>query len=213
MAAEAVLSQCRNCRLEVFVMLRRAMVRRRVDKLAGLAASPPGSSLMVNPRSPPRKYWILEQSANPSCPRQRREPFEGVNGSRSPGPNRSPPQRLLWWESIISLKRRPMTVSRLGDHAITNSTHAFLPFTGQNTRSRVRNCCSFNGRIAIPTPAWTINTTLDQTEEMLAMRGENPASEHSSMTLSNTVGEVSRDESTKGSLDKSRRSIGPGAAG
>jgi hypothetical protein len=65
----------------------------------------------------------------------------------------------------------------------------------------------------MPSPAWTIIATLDQTLEMLAIRGEKPASEQSSITLSKTAGEVSREESTKGSLARSRISTGPGATG
>ena len=76
-------------------------------------------------------------------------------------------------------------------------------FSGQKARSRVRDCCWLSGSKETPSPACTINATLDQTVEMLAMRGEKPASEQSSMTLSKTAGEVSRDERTKGSPARS----------
>lgn len=112
-----------------------------------------------------------------------------------------PPFRFM---SANWRKLRIRGLSRCGDQAMTNSTNAFFAFSGQKARSRVRNCCSFKGRSAMPSPACTISTTLDHTEDMLAIRGEKPASEHNSIALSKTAEEVARDESTKFSCARSR---------
>jgi hypothetical protein len=76
-------------------------------------------------------------------------------------------------------------LSRFGDHAMTNSTNAFFAFSGQKARSRVRNCWLLRGllrgRRDTLSPACTIITTLNQTVEMLAIRGEKPASAQSSL--------------------------------